>query len=60
MPLIKFERTIRRSGGSAAVAIPPEMLKALNWKIGNTVEMYIENQTLVITRKSNEEEDFLN
>ena len=48
--VVKFRRTIRRSGGSAAIAIPPEVLNALNWKIGDLVELYAEEQKLVVKK----------
>jgi len=48
---VKFKRRIRKSGGSAAVVIPPELLNALKWKIGDEVLIYIENGKLVIVRK---------
>lgn len=50
MALVRFKRTIRQSGGSAAVAIPPEILHALTWKIGDVVELYAEEQKLVIRK----------
>ncbi len=50
MTVIRFKRTIRRSGGSAAIAVPPEILMALGWQIGNTVELYIDNQKMVIEK----------
>ena len=40
----------RRSGGSAAIAIPPEVLSALNWKVGDVIEIYLEGQELVVKR----------
>jgi bifunctional DNA-binding transcriptional regulator/antitoxin component of YhaV-PrlF toxin-antitoxin module len=48
--VVKFRRTIRRSGGSAAIAIPPEVLNALSWKIGDLVELYPEEQKLVVKK----------
>jgi antitoxin component of MazEF toxin-antitoxin module len=50
MAVVKFKRTIRRSGGSAAIAVPPEMLNALNWKIGDLVELYADEQKLIIKK----------
>jgi antitoxin component of MazEF toxin-antitoxin module len=41
---------IRQSGGSAAVAIPPELLNALNWKIGDAVELFAEEQRLILKK----------
>jgi hypothetical protein len=48
--IVKFRRTIRQSGGSAAIAIPPEVLNALSWKIGDLVELYPEEQKLVVQK----------
>jgi hypothetical protein len=48
--LVKFKRTIRRSGGSAAIAVPPEILNALDWKIGDSVELYADEQKLIIKK----------
>jgi len=48
--VFKFKRTIRRSGGSAAIAIPPEVLSALNWKVGDVIEIYLEEQKLVVKK----------
>jgi len=50
MVVVRFRRTIRRSGGSAAIAIPPEVLEALNWKVGEVVELYPEEQKLVVKK----------
>jgi antitoxin component of MazEF toxin-antitoxin module len=50
MAVVKFKRTIRRSGGSAAIAVPPEILNALNWKIGDSVELYADGEKLVVER----------
>jgi len=48
--VVKFRRTIRQSGGSAAIAIPPEVLNALSWKVGDVVELYAEEQKLVVKK----------
>jgi len=50
MAIVKFTRAIRQSGGSAAIAVPPELLNALNWKIGDQVELYADDQKLVIKK----------
>ena len=47
---VKFKRKIRRSGGSAAVVIPQELLNALKWKIGDEIEIYAEDQKIVISK----------
>jgi antitoxin component of MazEF toxin-antitoxin module len=50
MVLVRFRRTIRKSGGSAAIVIPPEVLNALDWKIGDVVEVYAEEQKIVVKK----------
>jgi len=50
MAIVKFNRIIRQSGGSAAIAVPPELLNALKWKIGDHVEIYAEEQKIVIKK----------
>jgi len=52
MSTIKFKRTIRRSGGSASVAIPPEIVEALEWKIGDVVEICVENSAIKVKKAS--------
>jgi len=47
---VKFKRTIRRSGGSASIALPPEVVEALGWKISDKVEMWVENGTVVVKK----------
>jgi len=48
--LIKFERTIRRTGGTLAVTIPPEIQRALGIKEGQPVEVYITEDKKVIVQ----------
>lgn len=50
MVLVRFKRTIRRSGGSSAIAVPPEIMAALNWKVGDVVELYAEEQKLIVKK----------
>jgi antitoxin component of MazEF toxin-antitoxin module len=50
MVTVRFERIIRKSGGSSSIAIPPEVLDALGWKIGDSVEVYAEEQKIVIKK----------
>lgn len=50
MVVVKFKRRIRQSGGSAAIVIPPEILRALKWKLGDIVELYSEDQKLVVKK----------
>jgi antitoxin component of MazEF toxin-antitoxin module len=50
MAIVRFKRTIRKSGGSAAIAVPPELLNALNWEIGDVVEIHAEEQKLIVKK----------
>jgi len=50
MVVVRFRRTLRQSGGSAAIAIPPEILNALNWKVGDVVELYADEQKLILKK----------
>jgi len=50
MVLVRFKRIIRKSGGSAAIVIPPEVLNALEWKIGDIVEVYAEEQKIIVKK----------
>lgn len=52
MVLVRFKRTIRKSGGSAAIAIPSEVLNALEWKIGDAVEVYVNEQKIIVKKAS--------
>lgn len=51
MAIVIFKRKIRKSGGSASIAIPPEVLEALQWKIGDAIELFPTGQEMII-RKS--------
>jgi AbrB family looped-hinge helix DNA binding protein len=50
MPIIKFDREIRQSGGSAAITVPKEILRTLGWKIGDQVELYVDDHRIVIEK----------
>lgn len=50
MVVVRFRRTLRQSGGSAAIAIPPEILNALGWKVGDVVELYADEQKLILEK----------
>lgn len=50
--IIKFDRTIRQSGRSSVVALPPELLKALNWKIGDKVRISATTEKAVLIEKA--------
>jgi antitoxin component of MazEF toxin-antitoxin module len=46
--LIRFQRTLRRAGGTIAVTIPPEIQKALGLKAGQRVDIYITDERRMI------------
>jgi len=50
MPIIKFQREIRRSGGSFALTLPPELLESLGWNLGDKVQVYSDNEHIVIEK----------
>jgi antitoxin component of MazEF toxin-antitoxin module len=50
MAIVKFKRTIRKSGGSAAIALPPEILEAMGWKVGESVEVYAEESKVIVKK----------
>lgn len=55
MSTIRFKRQIRKSGGSASIALPPEMIEALGWQIGDKVELWIENGSVLIRKTTKQE-----
>ena len=55
MPIIKFDREIRQSGGSAAITIPKEILQTLNWKIGDKVQLYMDDHRIIIEKTAKKE-----
>ena len=50
--VVKFERNIRQSGGSATVTIPGELLKAAELKIGDKVTLCIDDNHRIIIEKA--------
>jgi len=48
---IKFERVLTDGTGSLRVVIPFELAKALNYRAGETVEIWLENDRIIIRRK---------
>lgn len=52
MSIIKFDRTIRRSGRSSVVAIPPELMKALSWTVGDQVQLSATDKGILIEKAS--------
>ena len=55
MSTIKFKRQIRKSGGSASIALPPEIIEALGWQIGDKVELLVENGSVIIRKTAKQE-----
>lgn len=50
MVQIKFRRRVRKVGGSYMVAVPQEILEALKLKENDEVEIFIENDRIVIKK----------
>lgn len=48
--VVKFKRKIRQSGGTSAITVPEELLGALNWKLGDEVTIFIEEERLVVEK----------
>jgi AbrB family looped-hinge helix DNA binding protein len=48
---IKFERILTNGTGSLRVVIPLELAKALDYRAGETVEIWLENDKIIIKRK---------
>jgi len=47
---IKFKRQLRKSGGSAVVAIPKEICDAMELKLDDEVFVKIENKRIVLEK----------
>ena len=50
--VVKFERKIRQSGGSAGVTIPDELLKATGLQIGDNVTLSINDNHQIVIEKA--------
>jgi len=50
LPIIKFEREIRQTGGSLAITLPPEIAKSLGWKLRDKVHIYVDDEHVIIER----------
>ena len=51
--LVRFQRTARKTGGTLAITIPPEVQRAVGMKEGSPVEIYItEDKKIIIQVKS--------
>jgi antitoxin component of MazEF toxin-antitoxin module len=45
-----FKRSIRKSGGTAAITVPPVLIENLGWKIGQEVKIYQDDGRLIIEK----------
>ncbi len=50
--IIKFERKIRSSGRSAVIVIPPDIMRSLNWDIGDEVMISVTSEKAVLIEKA--------
>jgi len=48
---IKFERVLTDGTGSLRVVIPFELAKALDYHAGEVVEIWLENDRIIVRRK---------
>jgi len=48
-----FERKLRTSGGTAAVSIPPNIVKNIGWKLGDDLilEVYLQTRMIIVRQK---------
>lgn len=46
--LVKFERFVRRAGGTLAITIPPEIQRAVGLKEGQAVELYVTDERKIV------------
>jgi antitoxin component of MazEF toxin-antitoxin module len=49
--IIKFNRTIRKSGRSAMIAIPPDVIRSLKWNIGDDVKISVTPDRAILIEK---------
>lgn len=48
---VKFERRLTNGTGSLRIVIPLELAKALDYHAGETVEIWLEDDKIMIRRK---------
>jgi antitoxin component of MazEF toxin-antitoxin module len=48
---IKFERVLTDGTGSLRVVIPLELVRALDYHAGETVEIWLEGDKIIVKRK---------
>jgi len=48
---VKFERILTDGTGSLRVVIPLELAKALNYHVGEVVEIWLEGDRIIVRRK---------
>jgi len=48
-----FERKLRTSGGTAAVSIPPNIVKNIGWELGDDLilEVYLQTRMIIVRQK---------
>ena len=50
--IIKFERKIRSSGRSAVIVVPPDIMRSLDWDIGDVVKLSVTPEKAVLIEKA--------
>jgi len=52
---VKFELSVMQVGNSLRVTIPKEVAAHLNIKKGDTVELWVDNQHVIVEKKEKKE-----
>ena len=48
---VKFELSVMQVGNSLRITIPVEVAKHLNIEKGNTVQLWVDNQHIIVEKK---------
>jgi AbrB family looped-hinge helix DNA binding protein len=48
---IRFQRSVRRAGGSLQVTIPPEIQRELGLKEGESVDVYLDDGGRIVVER---------
>jgi antitoxin component of MazEF toxin-antitoxin module len=49
--IVKFTRAIRKSGRSAMIAIPPDIMRSLGWEVGDEITISVTQERDVLIQK---------
>ena len=57
MSIIKFHRKIRKSGRSAVIALPTDLMTSLGWEIGEAVVITATIEKAILIERSSQDPD---